>query len=92
MDDGPRASLRVLSQSTGVSFGTCQKIVKKDLHLFPYRLTCVQELFEVDYPRRVTFCRWFLQNFYDNDLLDKTFFTDEAWFYLNGYVNSQNWR
>ncbi|RZC33770.1 hypothetical protein BDFB_014795, partial [Asbolus verrucosus] len=87
----PRTSLRVLSQLTGVSIGTWQKIVKKNLHLFPYRLTCVQELFEVDYPRGITFCRWFLQNFHD-DLLDKTFFIDEAWFYLNEYVNSQNMR
>ncbi|RZC33341.1 hypothetical protein BDFB_015019, partial [Asbolus verrucosus] len=51
-DDAPRTALRVLSQLTGVSVGTCQKMVKKDLHLFPYRLTCVQEFFEVDYPRR----------------------------------------
>lgn len=25
-------------------------------------------------------------------MLDKTFFTDEAWFHLSGYVNSQNYR
>ena len=26
------------------------------------------------------------------DVLDVTFFTDEAWFHLSGYVNSQNSR
>jgi hypothetical protein len=28
----------------------------------------------------------------NNDLLDLYFFSDEAWFHLSGYVNSQNMR
>lgn len=91
MDNAPGTSIRVLSQLTGVSYGTCLTVLKKDLHLFPYRMTCFQEILQVDHPRRITFCQWFLNNFDDN-LLDKTFFSDEAWFYLNGYVNSQNMR
>lgn len=91
INNAPRTSVRALSQQVGVSIGTCHTILKKDLHLFPYRMTCYQEIKEIDYPRRITFSQWFLNNF-DNELLDKTFFSDESWFYLNGYVNSQNMR
>ena len=27
-----------------------------------------------------------------NEILNRTFYTDEAWFHLSGYVNSQNFR
>jgi hypothetical protein len=37
------------------------------------------------------FVNGFLQNFNDN-IEDKSFFSDEAWFELSGYVNSQNMR
>ncbi|CAH1365372.1 unnamed protein product, partial [Tenebrio molitor] len=35
---------------------------------------------------RVNYCDWFLHNTYD-DILDVIFFTDEAWFHLEGYRN-----
>jgi hypothetical protein len=44
MEDSPTTSIRHLSQQVDLSVGTCQKILKEDLHLFPYRLTAVQEL------------------------------------------------
>ena len=38
-------------------------------------------------------CRWFKNLIRGNiGVLDHVFFTDEAWFQLNGYVNSQNYR
>jgi hypothetical protein len=41
---------------------------------------------------RVEYCNWF-QNHLNNDhLLDVSFFSDEAWFHLSEYVNSQNFR
>jgi hypothetical protein len=37
------------------------------------------------------FCNWFLQAVHDGVLDPKlTFFTHEAWFHLNGYINAQN--
>jgi hypothetical protein len=37
------------------------------------------------------FCNWFLQAVHDGVLDPKlTFFTDEAWFHLSGYINAQN--
>jgi hypothetical protein len=64
---------------------------KKDLSLYPYRLIYVQELHANDFLLRAEYCHWFLNRF-DDGLLEKTFFADEAWFHLRGYVNSQNMR
>jgi hypothetical protein len=69
--------LGTISERTPV--GTCQKILKEDLHLFPYRLTAVQELHVNDLPQRLNYCQWFLNTIAD-DVLEKTFFTDEAIF------------
>ncbi|RZC41941.1 hypothetical protein BDFB_008768, partial [Asbolus verrucosus] len=44
-----------------------------------------------DFVPKVNYCEWFLYNMND-DILDVKFFTDEAWFHLEGYVNSQNMR
>ena len=43
--------------------------------------------------KRVTYCRWFQTLLRENPgILDYTWFSDEAWFHLSGYVNSQNSR
>jgi len=45
----------------------------------------------MDYEKRVRFCLWMKDFLTQNPgILDVTFFTDEAWFHLSGYVNSQN--
>jgi hypothetical protein len=46
-----------------------------------------------NYDKRMTYCRW-VQTFIDENpgILDYTCFSDEAWFHLSGYVNSQNTR
>jgi hypothetical protein len=76
MEEAPGTSIEHLSQQLGVSIGTCHSIVKKDLHLFPYRLTSVQELHPVDLPQRLEYYQWFLNTL--DVHLDKTFYTDEA--------------
>lgn len=60
--------------------------------MFLYRVAVVQELRPPDFARRVEYCQWFLNNLNNDDVLDKTFFSDEAWFHLSGYLNSQNLR
>lgn len=92
MDAAPSTSIRVLSQQTDLSYGTCQTIIKKDLHLFPYRLQCFQQLLPIDRPRRVEYCEWFMNTINNDATLNITFYSDEAWFHLSGYVNSQNMR
>lgn len=52
----------------------------------------VQELFPPDFEKRTQFCHWFNETLNNDEVLDLTFFTDEAWFHLSGYINSQNYR
>lgn len=93
MQNNPKTPIRQLSQQMELSVGTCHTMLRKDLHFYPYRLTAVHQLLDVDPPERLEFCEWFLNTLNnDNDTLMKTFFTDESWFYLSGYVNSQNMR
>jgi hypothetical protein len=72
----PQALQLSIYHNNLVSIGTCHSIVKKDLHLFPYRLTSVQELHPVDLPQRLEYYQWFLNTL--DVHLDKTFYTDEA--------------
>jgi hypothetical protein len=83
--------VRRLSQQVQLSTSTCHNILKKDIHLYPYRLQAVQQLLEADYLVRVEYCHWFLNTMNENSL-NWSFFSDESWFYLDGYVNSQNMR
>lgn len=85
----PKKSLRRLSAETGVSLGTCHNVVRKTLKFFPYRVTVMHELLPADYQKRIQYCNWFQQHMTDN-MLNCTYFSDEAWFHLSGYVNSQN--
>jgi hypothetical protein len=40
---------------------------------------------------RFHFCYWFLQSVIRGEIdLQLTFFSDEAWFYLQGYISMQN--
>jgi hypothetical protein len=66
----------------------------KQLKHFPYKVTAVLELKLADHEKRIRYCEWFT-NFNQMetvDILVVTFFTNEAWFHLSGYVNTQNTR
>ena len=76
MDDHLHTSLK-LSQQIDLSYSTFQKIVKKHLMLFPYEMQVFQELKLPDYEKRMIYCNWFNQTM-NNDLLDITFFCNEA--------------
>ena len=88
----PKKSLRRLSQELGLSRSTCQRAAKK-AKLHAYRISMLQELKEPDQVKGVAYCRWFQTHLKENPgILDYTWFLDEAWFHLSGYVNSQNSR
>jgi DNA-binding Lrp family transcriptional regulator len=44
LEEHPRTSLTRLALQTGVPRSTCHKIVKKNFHFHPYKVTTVQEL------------------------------------------------
>ena len=52
--------------------------------LHAYRISVVHELNEPDQVKRVAYCRWFQTLLKENPgILDYTWFSDEAWFYLS---------
>lgn len=68
-----------------------KKILKLDLKFHPYKIVCVQELKESDYPKQFDFAARMQVLLHDEpDAL--IFMGDEAHFYLNGTVNQQNCR
>jgi hypothetical protein len=67
-------------------------VLKEHLHLHPYKIISAHELKKMDNVKRADYCRWFrdIITASGEDILDFTFFTDEAWFHLLGYVSSHN--
>jgi hypothetical protein len=92
LEEHPRTSLTRLALQAGVPRSTCHKIVKKNLHFHPYKITIVQELLPTDLESRINYCNRFQNNLNNDRLFDLSFFSDEAWCHVSGYVNSQNVR
>jgi hypothetical protein len=61
--------------------------------MFPCEIQLLHELQPTDSEQRVDFCNWLMTVIdADANFLDNVFMSDEADFWLNGYVNSQNYR
>jgi hypothetical protein len=81
-----------LAQEEDIGFAAVHKAVREKSKLFPHKVTVVQELKPADHEKCVCYCEWFT-NFIQTEtigILDVTFFTDEAWFHLSGYVNTKH--
>lgn len=86
-------SIRHRSQQLGLSYGTTWAILRKDLGLKAYKIQLVQELKPADLPLRHRFSQWALEKLDEDPLFStKILFSDEAHFWLHGYVNKQNCR
>ena len=67
--------------------------MKKELKLYPYKIQMFQELTEHDAERQLCFSHLILSKFEDLSIdPGKIWFSDEAHFWLSGYVNKQNYR
>ena len=72
---------------------TAQRLARTDCQLFPYKVSVHQTLTESYKQARMLYSGWFLRSCDDDgDFLHQVWFTDEAIFYLDGRVNSQNFR
>lgn len=81
------------SQELDLSYASTWRILRKDLGLYPYKIQIVQELKPNDHLERRTFADWALEQLEtDPNFGQKIIFSDEAHFWLNGYVNKQNCR
>lgn len=89
----PTTSLRRRSQQLAIPLSSLHRIMKKELHLHPYKLQLTQELKAGDHGKHRQFVEWF-QNMQinDADFPRKIIFSDEAHFHMSGFVNKQNFR
>src|SRR6185437_1012909 len=89
----PKKSVRRASQQLQLSVGTVHTILTKFLKLYPYKIQIEQPLKQNDKLRRLEFAQEFGVFLKDNPtVLNSIWFSDEAHFWLNGYVNKQNMR
>jgi hypothetical protein len=90
LEHAPSKSLKCLAQETGGSKSSA-RMATQLLKLRPYKTTVIHALQPRDPASRVHFCSWFLQSVVEGELyLHLTFFSDEARFHLQGYINTQN--
>lgn len=89
----PQKSLQRRSQQLGISTTSLQRILKKDLHMHPYKIQLTQYLKPTDHLKRRNFAEWILtKQEEDNNFAKRIIFSDEAHFHLCGFVNRQNCR
>ena len=60
MEETPKTSIRELHQQINLSVGTTHKLLRKDLKVYPYRITAMQKLLPVDFSRRLELFNWFV--------------------------------
>jgi len=91
--ENPRQSISRRSQELGLSATSTWRILRRDLGLHPYKIQLTQELKVNDHRQRRVFADWVLEQLeVDPNFGKKIIFSDEAHFWMNGYVNKQNCR
>ncbi|CAF1523416.1 unnamed protein product [Didymodactylos carnosus] len=91
--ENPNLSIPRRSQELGISQTSTWRILRKDLGLHPYKIQLTQELKPNDHSLRRRFADWALEQLeVDANFGKKIIFSDEAHFWLNGFVNKQNCR
>lgn len=91
--EDPNESIRHRAQQLQLCPSTVWKILRKDLGLRAYKIQLVQELKPRDHHARRTFGEWAENKIaVDHHFHHKILFSDEAHFWLNGYVNKHNSR
>lgn len=93
VEEDPSVSIRHRAQQLAICYSTLRNILRKDLRLYPYKIQLVQELKRLDYRKRLDFVEWAQDKITrDPAFAGKIFFSDEAHFWLCGFVNKQNCR
>ena len=72
-------------------FQTEQTVSNVNLKLFPHHIQAKQKLTAQDKLARVEMCNWFNNKMEEGEnWINNVWFSDEAHFHLDGYVNSKN--
>ncbi|GFY07998.1 DUF4817 domain-containing protein [Trichonephila clavipes] len=93
IQQNPMASVRRTASEAGLKRSSMQKILRKSLHMFPFKIQTHHSVPERAVQQRDDFANQML-TMIDSEGFDVgcIWFTDEAHFHLNGFVNKQNWR
>lgn len=87
------SSARAISRQTDIPFSTVQKILRKILKFYPYKITHIQELLPGDTNTRFEFALRFLARMeVDNEWPWRILWSDEAHFHVCGDINTHNCR
>ena len=90
-DKSPKKSIRRRSAEMNMSRMSMQRILRRELHFYPYVISVRHKMTAQDKARRYDMCQWFLNELEAHpDLIRLLWFTDEAHFHLNGAVNNHN--
>lgn len=88
----PTRSVTQHAQALNLSDRSIRRMLHK-MSFHPYKIALVQQLSDQDKQQRIGFCRTFLQLRNDHPEIEHNLFmSDEAHFYLDGFVNKQNCR
>jgi len=91
-EQNPYASIRK-AQALQISETTSRRIFKHFLIMRLYKIVAHQLLTEYAMTKYVEFCKTIYEMFEDGKLNEKLIiYTDQVHFWLNGYVNKQNYR
>jgi hypothetical protein len=87
----PRKLPKRLAKEIEVSKSIAKRAAQL-LKLRPYKITSSTHALQTcDPASRVHFCSWFLQSVVEGETDPQlTLFSDEAWFHMQGYINTQN--
>ena len=89
----PRKSIRRLSAETSIPRSSVHRILRADLHIFPYKIQSQSKLAAHQNAKRLEFARWFSGRLETDDMfLRKLNMTDECHAHLSGKVKKQNFR
>lgn len=92
MEQSPRRSARRHARTLQLSRRSLGRLLF-DIKFHPYKMQMVHQLREIDKNSRRTACLNILAQMAEEPtLLDRLFMSDEANFFLSGYVNKQNYR
>ena len=93
IQQNPRKSVRKVAAEAGLKATSTHKILRNVLHMFPFKIQCHHAIPARTVEQRENFAQNML-NMIDQEGFDPgcIWFTDESHFYVNGFVNKQNWR
>ena len=91
--ENPKFTIRKAAQVLKISKSSLHRIIKKFLKLHSYKITTHQLLTTKFMEAGVKFCKTITEMFESGEIDEnKIVFSDEGHFWLNGYVNKQNYQ